>query len=173
VNRETALELFAQQQRAGFADIAGTEGQAAIRLTDRLLNQIIATELQRSRAIREAQVRAMSGDRLSVRVALARPSFFPPLNIGVLIERQPALPGSPVLVLKLTGAGGLTRFAGPAAAFLNLLPPGIRMTGDLVHVDVGALLQQRGLGFLLPHVDDLRVNTEEGAVRIGFRARFR
>jgi len=167
------LELIAQQQRIGFTDVTGTEGQATIRLTDRLLNQIIAAELSRSRAIREVQVRAMSGDRFSVHLVLARPSFLPALNIGVLIERQPALPDSPVLVLKLTGAGGLARFAGPAAAFLNVLPPGIRMTGDLVHLDVAVLLQQRGIGFVLQHMDDLRVNTEEGAVRIGLRARLR
>jgi hypothetical protein len=167
------LELIAQQQRIGFADVSATEGQATIRMTDRLLNQIIAIELRQSRAIRDAQVRALAGDRFEVRLALAKPSFLPPLTIGVVVERQPSLPDSPVLVLKLEGLGGLTRFAGPAAAFLNVLPPGIRMAGDRVHVDVGALLQQRGLGFVLQHVDDLRVSTDEGAVRVGFRARLR
>jgi hypothetical protein len=167
------LELIAQQQRTRFADLTGTEGQATIRVTDGLLNQIIATELHRSRAIREARVRALGGDRLSVHLVLAKPSFLPALNIGVLIERQPALPDTPVLVLKLSGAGSLVRFAGPAAAFLNVLPPGIRTVGDRLHVDVGALLQQRGLGFVLQHLEDLRVNADEGAVRIGFQVRLR
>jgi hypothetical protein len=173
VNRDTVLELIAQQQRAGFADVSGTEGEATLRMTDRLLNQILAAELQQSRAIRSANVRALAGDRFDVRLALAKPSFLPPITIGVLIERQPSLPDSPVLVLRLTGIGGLTRFAGPAAAFLNVLPPGVAMNGDIVHVDLGALLRQRGLEFTLQHVDDLRVHTEEGAVRIGFRARLR
>lgn len=173
MNRAAVLELIAQQQQIGFADVAGSEGQATIRLNDRLLNQIISTELKRSTVIREVQVRALAGDRLDVRLVLVKPSFLPPINIGVLIERQPSLPDSPVLVLKLAGLGGFTRFAGPAAAFLNVLPSGVRMAGERVHVDVGALLQQRGLGFVLQHVDDLRVNTEEGAVRVGFRARLR
>ena len=47
------------------------------------------------------------------------------------------------------------------------------MAGDRVHVDLGALLQQRSLGFVLQHLDELRVNTDEGSVRVGFRARLR
>lgn len=168
------LDLIAQQQRSGFVDVAGTEGQGTLRVTERLLNQLIATELQpRSRVLREANVRVLDRDRFSVRLALAKPSFFPPLTIGVLIERQPSMPNDPVLVLKLEGAGGLMRFTGPAAAFFNVIPPGVRMAGDRVHIDLGALLQRRGLGFVLQYVDDVRVNTEEGAVRIAIHARLR
>jgi hypothetical protein len=173
VNRDDVLELIAQQQRVNFADAAGTEGQATIRLTDRILNQIIALELRQSRTIREAQVSARDGDRFDVRLRLAKPSFLPPLTIGIVVERQPSLPDSPVLVLKLEGIGGLTRFAGPAAAFLNVLPPGIRMVGDRVLLDLAALLQQRGLGSILQYLDDLRVHSDEGAVRVGFRGRLR
>lgn len=173
MDRAAALELIAQQQRTGFADVAGSETQATIRVTDRLLNQILTTELKRSPAVREARVHAMSNDRLAVTVALPKLSFLPPITVDVLIERQPSLPESPVVVLKLTGIGGLTRFAGPAVAFLNLLPRGIRMVGDRVHVDIAALLQQRGWGFVLAYVDELRVNTEEGALRVAFHARLR
>ncbi len=173
VNRDAVLELIAQQQRSGFADVKGTEGQATIRMSDRLLNQIIATEVQRLRAIREARVRNLAGDRLDLQVVLAKPSFLPAITIGVLIERQPSLPENPVLVLRLSGIGGLTRFAGLAAAFLNVLPPGIRMAGDRVFVDVAALLQQRGMGFVMQHVDDLNVTTDEGVVRVAFRVRLR
>lgn len=173
MNREAVLDLIAQQQRAGFADLTGSEGQATIRVTDRLLNQIIAAELHQWRAIREAHVRALAGDRFEVRLVLATPSFIPALTVRVLIERQPSLPDSPVLVLKLAGLGGLTRFAGPVAAFLNVLPPGIRMAGARVHVDLRALLQRRGIAFALQLVDDLRVHTDEGTVRVGFRARLR
>ena len=154
--------------------MAGTEGQATIRMTDRLLNQIIAIELEESRAVRDVHVRALDGDRLRVQLVLSKhPSFLPPITIDVLIEQQPSLPDAPVLVLKLAGMGGLARFAGPAAAWFDILPQGIRIAGDRVHVDLGALLQQRSLGFVLQHLDELRVNTDEGSVRVGFRARLR
>jgi hypothetical protein len=129
--------------------------------------------MQPSRAIRKVHVRALAGDRLNVQLVLAGPAFLPPINVGVLIERQPSLPDSPVLVLKLAGMGGLTRLAGPVAGFLNVLPQGIRMAGDRVHVDLGAVLQRRGLGLVLQHVEELRLNTDEGTVRVGFRARLR
>ncbi len=167
------LDLIALQQRSGFVDVVGTEGQGVLRMTEQLLNSIVATELRESRALREASVRPLDRDRFTVRLLLAKPSFLPPLTIGVVIERQPSMPNDPVLVLKLEGAGGLMRFMGPAAAFLNVIPPGIRMAGDRVHIDIGALLHRRGLGFLVQYIDELRVNTEEGAVRIGFRARLR
>jgi hypothetical protein len=171
VDKQAVLELIALQQRSGFADVLGSEGQATLRVTDRLLNQIVTAELRHSRVLRELNIQPLDRDRFAVRFALAKPSFLPPFTIGVVIERQPAMPNDPVLVLKLEGAGGLMRFTGPAAAFLNVLPPGVRMFGDRVHVDIGALLQQRGLGAVVQYVDDLRVNTEPGAVRIGFRAR--
>jgi len=167
------LDLIALQQRSGFADLAGSEGQGSIRLTDQLLNQIIATATQGARAVRDLQVRTLAGDQLQARVVLAKPSFLPPFTVGIAIERQPELPASPVLVAKLQGAGGLMRLAGAATAFLKVLPPGIRMEGDRVFVDIAALLQQRGFGFVLQHIDDLGVHTEEGALRVAFRARLR
>jgi hypothetical protein len=173
VNREAVLDLIAQQQRSGCADFIGTEGQGSIRVTDRMLNQVIAMEMTPGRAVRDLQVRAMAGDRLQARVVLARPSFMPALTIGIVVERQPALPDAPVLIAKLEGAGGLLRLAGAATAFFNVLPRGIRVEGDRVHVDVRALLEARGLAFVLPHLDELRVHTEEGAVRVLFRARLR
>ncbi len=167
------LDLIALQQRSGFADLTGSEGQGSIRITDRLLNQIIATAMQGARGVRDVQVRTLAGDQLQARIVLAKPSFLPPFTIGIAIDRQPELPASPVLVAKLHGAGGLMRLAGAATAFLNVLPPGIRMEADRVYVDVAALLQQRGFGFVLQHIDELGVHTEEGALRVAFRARLR
>src|SRR3982751_4541709 len=86
VNKQALLDLIAQQQQVAFADVAGTEGQGAFRVTDRLLNQVIATELQRARVLREVEVHALDSDRLRVRLVLAKPSFLPPLNVSVTIE---------------------------------------------------------------------------------------
>jgi len=87
VDRAAVLELIAQQQRAGFADVTGSEGQATIRVTDRLLNQIVASELKGSRAIRSAQVHALAGDRFAVQLVLVRPSFLPQIGRASCRER--------------------------------------------------------------------------------------
>ena len=63
--------------------------------------------------------------------------------------------------------------ATPVLAGLNVLPPGIRVDGDLIGVDIGALLESRGYGEVLPHVAKLRVSTEPGRVVLWFETKVR
>jgi hypothetical protein len=163
------LALFAEQERQGFADLAGTEGQAAIRVSERLLNTIIAEQLRGSASLRELHVNPRAGNRFGVRIVLTQ-SFLPPISLDVTIDKQPALPGDPVLALTLSGMGGLLRFAGPAAGFLNVLPPGVRMEGERVFVDIRAVLAAHGLTSVLNYVQDVRVTTEEGRLLVLFKA---
>jgi hypothetical protein len=167
------LRLFAEQESSGFADLAGSEGQGAVRLSERLLNAIVAGQMRGSGAIREVQVSPLAGNRLALRLFLARPSFLPPIPVEVTIDRQPSLPGDPVLALTLSGMGGLLRFAGPAAGFLNVVPPGVRMEGDRVFVDIRAALARYGLTSVLDYLQDVRVTTEAGRLVVAFTARVR
>lgn len=167
------LKLFAGQERTGFPDLAGSEGQGAIRLSERLLNAIITEQVSGSASIRELHVSPRAGDRLGVRLKLAKPSFLPPITLEVIIDKQPSLPDDPVLALTLSGLGGLLRFAGPAAGFLNALPPGVRMEGERVFVDIRAVLAPHGLTTLLDDVQEVRVTTEEGRLVVSFNVRVR
>jgi len=162
------LALFAEQERQGFADLAGSEGQAAIRVSERLLNTIIAEQLRGSASIRELHVSPRAGNRFGVRLVLAK-SFLPAISLDVAIDKQPSLPGDPVLALTLSGMGGLLRFAGPAAGFLNVLPPGVRMEGDRVFVDIRAVLAPHGLTSVLDYLQEVRMTTEEGRLVVSFR----
>jgi hypothetical protein len=62
--------------------------------------------------------------------------------VTLLIERQPQLPESPLLVLRLASSG-LTVLARAASRFFDALPPGLRMENDLMLVDIAELLRQR------------------------------
>jgi hypothetical protein len=166
------LGLFADQERQGFADLAGSDGQAAIRVSERLLNTIIGEQLRGSASIRELHVSPRAGNRFGVRIVLAK-SFLPPISLEVLIDKQPSLPGDPVLGLTLSGMGGLLRFAGPVAGFLKALPPGVRMEGDRVFVDIRAVLAPHGLTSILNYVEELLVATEEGRLLVLFKAAVR
>src|SRR4051794_28080602 len=110
------LKLFADQERQAFADLAGTEGQAVIRVSERILNAIITEELRGSTSVRELHVGPRAGNRFAVRVVLAK-SFVPPLSFDITIDKQPSLPADPVLALSLSGMGGLLKLAGPVAGF--------------------------------------------------------
>jgi hypothetical protein len=114
-----------------------------------------------------------AGDRFGVRVLLAKPSFLPPITLEVVIDKQPSLPDDPVLGLTLSGMGGLLRFAGPLAGFFTSLPPGVRLEGERVFVDLRAVLAERGLGTVLNYVEAARVTSEQGRLVLSFQLRVR
>ena len=167
------LKLFADQERQGFPDLAGSEAHSVIRLTERILNAIIAEQIQGSGSISELHVTPHAGNRLTVRVDVAKPAFLPAFTIEVRIDKQPVLPDDPVLGLTLSGIAGLLRFAGPAVGFFKVLPPFVRMEGERVFVDLRAALAPRGLTTILDYVKDVAVGTEEGRLVVAFSARVR
>jgi hypothetical protein len=165
--------LLADQERRGFPDLVGSGGQGVVRVSERLLNAAIAEQLLGSPAIRELQVMPRAGDRFGVRVLLAKPSFLPPITLEVIIDKQPSLPDDPVLGLTLSGMGGLLRFAGPLAGFFTSLPPGVRLEGERVSVDLRAVLAARGLGTALNYVEAVRVTSEQARLIVSFQLRVR
>jgi hypothetical protein len=167
------LALLVTRLRAtGFADLRGAQADVTLPIADRLLNEAIVQALPASAPIRDFQLSSRSGNRIAVRFKVAAASFLPPLKITLVIERQPELPASPILVLKLE-MGGLLSMAGPALRFLEALPPGITVDDDRVHVNIATLLAQRGLAELLEYAEQLHVTTTEGAVVVAIRAAVR
>jgi hypothetical protein len=69
-----------------------------------------------------------------------------------------------VLVFHITGAGGMMRLAGPAISSFGVLPPGIRLEGDRLLVDLRAVLADRAQPNLLDYAEQLQVLTEEGSL---------
>ena len=162
-----ALRLFADQERRGFEDLAGSEGQGRFRVSERLLNEIIGEQLRGSALVRELHVTPRAGDRFTVRLVTTK-AFLPPISIEAAIDKQPSLPDDPVLGLTLSGMGGLLRFAG---GLLTSLPPGVRMEGERVFVDLRAALAPHGLTSMLNHVTDVRLTTEEGRLMVTIAVR--
>jgi hypothetical protein len=162
------LALFADQERLGFPDLAGSDGQGSIEISERLLNTILAEQVGGSTAIRELHVSPQAGGRFAVRLALHKPSFLPPLSFEVAVDKQPSLPDDPVLGLTLSGLGGLQRFAGQFAAFAKGLPPGVEMEGNRVLVDIRALLAPHGLTTVLHYLKDVAIGSQEGRLVLVF-----
>lgn len=155
------------------ADLAGSQLTATIPIDEKLINQVIAAAIPAGGAVRSAELHPHPGERFTLRVALARPSFLPPFNISLEIERQAELPLNPVLVLRLTGASGLMGMAGSAAGLANGLPPGMRMDGDRIHVDLRLFLRTHGLEWLLDLLEELYVATGDRVMTLAFRANVR
>jgi hypothetical protein len=162
--------LLEHLQASRFRDVAGARASVVVPVSEALLNAVIAASIPANAPVREVAIRPEASNRMLVRVRLTKPAFLPPVNVGVLIERQPEFPGSPELVLRITSLPGLMSFAGAAMSFVNVLPPGVRMTGDRVFVDIPAQLERFGQSHLLPHVRRINVFTEPGRVILDLQA---
>ena len=166
------VRLLRRQAASGFEDLRGAEAAVTLPVSDKLLDEIITETLPASSKVKDIQVRAQAGNRFVVRAKLGSAPFLPPLSITAAIDRQPELPASPVLVLRLE-LGGLLSIAGPALRFFDALPPGIRIENDRLHIDLAQLLAARGLSGFLDHLEQLNVQTTEGTTILSLRARIR
>jgi hypothetical protein len=164
--------LFTRQRGRGFADFRGAQADITLPVSDRLLNEIIAETLPPSAPIRSLELTSRTGNRIGVRFKLGAAAFLPPISLTLAIERQPELPASPILVLKLQ-MGGILSLAGSAMRFLEALPPGVRVENDRILLDLPTLLAERGLADLLQYAEQVHVTTIEGAVVVAVRAAVR
>lgn len=154
--------LFREQFAGGFADLADARASVRIPVSERLLNEVIARAMPPDGPLRFVRVRPRDGDRFDVSVKLARPDFLPPFSVTATVERQPVLPGSPVLLLRLSSIPGLVAAAGFGASFLNRLPPGVSIDGNLVRADLRVLLRRGGVDAAWPFVERVHVRSLEG-----------
>lgn len=166
---ERLLRVFLRQHASGFDDLRGADAAVTLPVSERLLNEAIAELVPRSAPVRDLHVRPLADDRLAVHLRIGSSSLLPAITLTVSIERQPAFPDSPVLILKMERSG-LLALAGPALRFLNALPPGIRVEHDRIYVNLLTLLEVRGLAHYLGYINELNVKTVEGALIVSFRA---
>jgi hypothetical protein len=78
-----------------------------------------------------------------------------------------------VLVMRWSlegGLGWLAKAASTALAVFQVLPPGIRVDGDLLGIDIAELLRSKDLGWVVPLLRRLRVSTSATGVSVQIAA---
>lgn len=148
---------------------AGAAMAGELPLPNEFVNRLIAERLAGHAQIAALEVRAQEGDTVAVQV-VPRARLLPPMQVLARVEHQPEFPHNPLLVLRWTmpAAGPLAMFAAPVLGYFKALPPGIRMSGDRVAVDVAESLRSRGFDDLLGLVRRLTVHTRPGAFVVKF-----
>jgi hypothetical protein len=155
-------ELLTYLKESSYRDVAGTRGSVRIPVARSLVNAVIAQALRGSKApVRSVDVQPHDGDRMNLVVDVSLP-FVPTLNVGVTIERQPVFPDSPILVLHWTLLGGVGALASRFMKNLSGLPPGIRLEGEFIVIDIPVLAANSPAGEALRFVRNLQVHTTEG-----------
>jgi hypothetical protein len=154
------------------SEIAGTSLAGEIPIAERLINRLIEQRLGRHAHVASVRIAAQPDDQCLVRIDL-RSRIMPPLNVLVRIERQPDLPHDPTLRLRwsMPSAGPLATFAGKLAGYFKALPEGVQVDGDVIVVDLRALLRSRGLEELVTVVRRVAVHTRPGAMVVQIDAR--
>ena len=155
--------LLQHLRNTHFQDLGGTRVSAAVPISERLINEAVAAQIKPGLPVRQVAVTPLAGDAFSVRI-LPRAALLPSLTVRVEIIAQPQMPASPVLVLRMATMSGLFAFAGGAFSLERLLPPGVRLDGDRILVDLAALARQNGAADLLEHLASIKVNTQPGKV---------
>ena len=162
-------DLFRQQRASGYRDFAGARFAVDLPVPDRLITQLIRERLPASAPVDDVDLRAERDGQLYVRARLKKASFLPPIGVRFVIERQPELPGSPVLVLRLVSQG-IAAFAGPALRMFDVLPPGIRFDGTRFYIDLAALASRYGAADVFRYLTSFAVAIEPGVVIVSARA---
>jgi hypothetical protein len=165
--------LLARLQTTRFNDLAGSEAYSVIRIGEELLNVAAAAFIPSSSMVRSVAIHPRAGNEIDLQLKLAKPAFLPAFNVTVHIERQPDLPDRPELVLRLSGAGGLLRLAGPVIGSSGALPPGFRLDGDRVLVNVRQVLEHQRRTELLEYIEQLHVLSEDARLVVAIQLRVR
>jgi hypothetical protein len=162
-----AARVLRDLESSGFRDLAGTRASARVPVSRSLVNQVVADALRGTSApIRLIDVQPRPGDRFDVTITVTWP-FVPPLTVAVAVERQPRFPELPILVFRWSLLGAVGAIASRFVASLNRLPPGIRLDGDRLLIDIPMVVRGRPAAeMILPYVTALELHTVDNAVII-------
>ncbi|MGH9315382.1 MAG: hypothetical protein ACRD09_00930 [Vicinamibacterales bacterium] len=164
--------LFDDLRRGRFTELAGSRAAIDLAIPEALINRALADALAGSEGrLRGVTVVVHPDDRFHLDLQLS-PSVLPSIAVEAVLDRQPALPESPEFVFRWrTLLPGLAALAGSAASFFKALPPGVRMEGDRVFVDIRPILDRAGAADLPPLLSELRLSTRKHVVDLHLLAR--
>jgi hypothetical protein len=153
------IEILRQMATTRFRDLAGARLTADMPVSERLVNELLAVTLPPGAPVRTVTIHPEAQDRLTVRIVPKMP-LLPPFALKLAIEGQPRLPVSPVLVLRMVTLGGLFGLA--SGAVTGMLPPGVRLEGERILVDLRSIAATRGFADLFDYLNDVQVHSDDG-----------
>jgi hypothetical protein len=164
-------QLLRERTGLELGDIAGTTLTGEMPISDVLVNTLLARKLAGHAQIAALHVQAQPNDTIAIQV-VPRARLIPAITITASIERQPAFPANPTLLLRwsMPAAGPLTLLAAPLLGYFTAMPRGIRMDGDRLAIDLRELLHARGLDDVIALMRRLEVHTRPGGFVVHLEA---
>jgi hypothetical protein len=174
VTEAALVELLRTTLGIELHELAGSLLAGEVPLRADVVNRLIARQLAQAHGpISSVTLEPRELQQVNVALSLKAPKFLPTLKLELHIEQQPAFPTAPVLGLRwsMPAMGPLAMMAAPVIASFKSLPPGIRLDGERIWVDLGEILRAKGLGDLIRYVANVRVTTRHGSFVIEFALR--
>ena len=153
------VELLQRLRTSRFRDLAGAHVTASVPVSETILNELIAATLPPNAPVRSASIRPETDNHFSVRIA-PKAALMPSITLKLVIEEQPQLPASGVLVLRMVTLGGLFGLA--SGAIGGFLPRGVQLQGERILVDLRTLAAERGFSEAFDYLTSLRIQTIDG-----------
>jgi hypothetical protein len=165
----TTLDTLRSRLGFDLREFAGAAASGEIPVPAGLVNRLIAERLASNAQIASLHIEPQPDDSALIRV-VPRTRLVPSFTITARIERQPEFPDDPRLLIRwsLPAARPLALLAGPVLSYFKRLPPGVRLDGDRVVIDLREVLRSRGLDDVSVMIRRLTVHSQPG----GFRVRF-
>jgi hypothetical protein len=156
-------DLLNGQLHEGLPAFAGTRASLTVPISDAVVSEAMNCLLPESSPVRRMTIKAIPGDILLVRLRLTTPAFLPDIPVELRIEQQDFLDRR-VIVLKVLSIARLRVAAALLVAVANRLPPTVSVRGDLIEIDVQALLQRWNGTAVLQYLTRLQISTVAGAI---------
>jgi hypothetical protein len=149
-----------------FSDLKGTIVDASVPVPQALINELIRAALKGNKSIESIQASVHPQNRVSLNV---KTTLLPwPLNLKLKLDK--AVDFASYSSPKIRAWMENNRLLGSLGSFFNALPPGIKLYGAQLVVDLGAFLQTPEQKRLLELVKSVGIQTEEGRVVLDVRA---
>jgi len=160
-------KIFQKIINNNFSDLQGATVDASIPVPQSLINEIIDAALKGNKNISSVHASVQPQNRISVDV---KTTLLPwPLNLKLKLDSSVDLASysSP----KIRAWMENNRLLGSLGALFNALPPGIKLYGDQLVIDLGVFLRTPEQRRILELVKAVGIRTETGRLLLDIKAK--
>jgi len=159
-------KLFQKIIANNFSDFAGLVADATIPVPEYLINELVAEFLRGNKNVTSCRIQ-VEPENLFV-VNLRTPLFPLTFNLKLRLDRAVDFKDSPKIRARLENNALLGTLG---SFFSNVLPPGIKMDGNQIVVDLGSFLRTPQEKRLLELVKSAEIHTVERVVVLDVKVR--
>jgi hypothetical protein len=157
-------EWLARQEQTNFADLRGGEVRLRLPVREGVANEVLKRTVVASQSnLQDLTLAIGAANTLDVRVKPSMP-FVPALTLTFVAEPQLRFTPSPTMALELKRQGLPAMIAGMLPMMQKRLPPEVTLTAERLTIDIGRVLEGRGLGRFVPFIKSGTFDSEPGVL---------